>query len=72
MFQLSKFRLSLKNVAFEFAYFKVNRKFKGALSGLRQFLATKNPVKMMKNAFYFTNLFSISRYLNFCLDFLVI
>ena len=28
--------------------------FKGALSGLRQFLATESPLKMMKNAFYFT------------------
>ena len=27
---------------------------KGALSGLRQFLATENPSKMMKNACYFT------------------
>ena len=27
---------------------------KGALSGLRQFLVTQNPLKMMKNAFYFT------------------
>ena len=27
---------------------------KGTLSGLRQFLATESPVKMMKNAFYFT------------------
>ena len=27
---------------------------KGALSGLRQLLATKSPFKMMKNAFYFT------------------
>ena len=26
---------------------------KGALSGLRQFLTTKTPLKMMKNAFYF-------------------
>ena len=26
----------------------------GALSGLRQFLTTENPVKMMKNAFCFT------------------
>ena len=25
----------------------------GALSGLRQFLATGRPLKMMKNAFYF-------------------
>ena len=29
-------------------------KFKGALSGLKQFLATESPFKMMKNAFYFT------------------
>ena len=28
--------------------------FKGALSGLRQFLANENSFKMMKNAFYFT------------------
>ena len=27
--------------------------FKDALSGLRQFLATESPLKMMKNAFYF-------------------
>ena len=29
--------------------------FKGALSGLRQFLATESPLKMIKNAFYFTS-----------------
>ena len=28
--------------------------FKGAFSGLRKFLAIENPLKMMKNAFYFT------------------
>ena len=28
--------------------------FKGAISGLRQVLATETPLKMMKNAFYFT------------------
>ena len=28
---------------------------KGALSGLRQFLATESPLKMMKNAFNFTS-----------------
>ena len=28
--------------------------FKGILSGLRPFLATESPLKMMKNAFYFT------------------
>ena len=27
---------------------------KGALSGLRQFLATESPLKIMKNTFYFT------------------
>ena len=27
---------------------------KGTLSGLRQFLATESPLKMMKNASYFT------------------
>ena len=30
-------------------------KLKGALSGLRQFLAIEIPSKMMKNAFYFTS-----------------
>ena len=29
--------------------------FKGALSGLRQFLATESLLKMMKKAFYFTS-----------------
>ena len=28
---------------------------KGALSGLRQFLATESPLKMMRNAFGFTS-----------------
>ena len=28
--------------------------FKGTLSGLKQFLATEIPLKMMKNVFYFT------------------
>ena len=27
---------------------------KGALSGLRKFLATDNPLNMIKNVFYFT------------------
>ena len=42
---------------------------KGAPSGLRQFLANENPLKMVKNTFYFTlkALFVLS----FCLDFLV-
>ena len=29
--------------------------FKGALSGLRQYLSTESPLEMMKNAFYFTS-----------------
>ena len=33
-------------------YFK--NMFKGALSGLRQFLATESPFKVIKNVFYFT------------------
>ena len=31
------------------------KEFKGALSGLRQFLATESPLRMMKNAFYLTS-----------------
>ena len=46
--------------------------FKGALSGLRQFLAAESPLKMMKIFFISRQkLFSFSRYLSFCLDFLV-
>ena len=35
--------------------FRTNRNIKGALSGLRQFMATESPLKVMKNAFYFTS-----------------
>ena len=46
--------------------------FKGALSGLRQFLAAKSPLKMMKNAFYFTpKALSVLKTFNFCRDLLV-
>ena len=31
----------------------MSQKVKGALSGLRQFLAAESALKMMKNAFYF-------------------
>ena len=46
---------------------------KGALPCLRQLLATKNPLKLMKNAFYFTlkALFGL-KILYLCLDFLLI
>ena len=42
--------------------------FKVALSGLRQFLATKSPLKALISP---QKLFSFSRYLRFCLYFLV-
>ena len=46
--------------------------FKGALSGLWQSLATESPLKKMKMLFILPwKLFSSSRYLNFCFDFLV-
>ena len=46
--------------------------FKGALSGLRQFLTTESPLKMMENAFYFTlKALFVLKILSFCLDFLV-
>ena len=33
----------------------IKNNVKGALSGLRQFLVTESPLKMMKNVFYFTS-----------------
>ena len=51
---------------------KKQRNLKGALSGLRQFLATESPFTMMKNAFYFTSkAFFQLKIFKFCLDFLV-
>ena len=42
---------------------------KDVLSGLRHFLATKNPLKIMKNAIIsLQKPFSLSSYSNFCLD----
>ena len=34
---------------------KIKENLKGALSGLRQLLAAESPLKLMKNAFYFTS-----------------
>ena len=57
-------------------YVQGTKQLKGALSGLRQILATESPLKMTKNKFI--SLFHIfifnllSRYLDFCLDFLVV
>ena len=36
-------------------YNKSKYNIKGALSGLRQFLTTESPLKMMKNTFYFNS-----------------
>ena len=48
------------------------RKFKGALSGLRQYLASESPLKMMRMVFISPlKRFSFSRYFSFCLDLLV-
>ena len=47
--------------------------FKGALSDLRQLLATKSPLKMMKKALYFTlKALFVLKIFKFCLDILVI
>ena len=35
--------------------YDTNSQFKGTLSGLRKFLATGSPLKMLKNIFYFTS-----------------
>ena len=40
---------------FFFSRYQTKCVIKGALSGLRQFLVTESPLKMMENAFYFTS-----------------
>ena len=45
---------------------------KGAVLGLRQFLATESPFKMMKNAFYLTLKTPLVLALNFCYEFLIV
>ena len=46
--------------------------FEGAPSSLRQFLATENSLKIMKNAFYFTlKALLVLKILDFCLEFSV-
>ena len=56
---LSKSKLGRKHDSKEFHCIYVLSKhftrLKGALSGLRQLLAMESPLKMMKNAFYFTS-----------------
>ena len=57
LFQFLFRRLS-HSLCLSFSQFRnkklITRLFKGVLSSLRQFLATESPLKMMKNAFYFT------------------
>ena len=51
--------------------YKLSFVIKDAFSGLRQFLATESTLKMMKMLFISPQkLFSFSRHLIFCLDFL--
>ena len=46
--------ISISSSFFYFHWCSINV-VKGALSGLRQFLATESPLNMMKNNFYFTS-----------------
>ena len=57
-----------------FSIFHQLREFskKGPILGLRQFLITENPLKMMRNAFYFVFLFKFLEIFTFCRDFLVV
>ena len=66
----SRFRSSIKLGTTTFAWLK------NALSGLRQFWGTESPLKMTKNAFYFTlkalSVLEVFKFLVIFLDFLVI
>ena len=44
----------IHKISFNCTALKIKFSIKGALPGLRQFLATESPLKMMKNTFYFT------------------
>ena len=50
-FNIENRNLIITFVAIDF----LETEFKGALSGQRQLLATESPLKMIKNAFYFTS-----------------
>ena len=55
--------------SFSLCFRNLDNVLKNAPSGLRRFLATEIPLKMMKNAFISPyKLFSFSKYLNVCLD----
>ena len=74
---LLKFPKCLWKSFTEKLYFLPKRNFskyfvKGALSGLRQFLASKSTLKMMKKTFHCTlRVLFLLKILNFCLHFLV-
>ena len=53
---------------------KSNLLFKGALSGVRHFLATENQLEMMKNGYFISpkNFFSFLTYLTFGLTVLIL
>ena len=53
--QQKKQRKLTKNVLGEDTTEDCTYKVKGALSGLRQFLAIESPLKMMRNTFCFTS-----------------
>ena len=60
------------DLSFWHFHFEYIQTVQGALSGLRQFLPIESPSEWWKTLFISPqNLFSFSRYLNFCLDFLV-
>ena len=53
-FLTQKHRKITKNISRPEVFYKKGVLNYSALYGLRQFLITENPLKMMKNAFYFT------------------
>ena len=70
---LHRFLTSLKVFNTEKGHHHCLKVFKGAFSGLRYFLLTESPLKMMENAFYFTlkGLFLLKIF-SFYLDFLAL
>ena len=66
---INDFDIRLLKIVTRILYYK---NIKGTLSGLRQFLATEKPLKMMKKAFYFTlKALFVLKIFTFCIDFLI-
>ena len=66
---INDFDIRLLKIVTRILYYK---NIKGTLSGLRQFLATEKPLKMMKRAFYFTlKALFVLKIFTFCIDFLI-